>query len=266
MYLAHERRAYILRLLEARGSLRSAALARELRVTDETIRTDLVQLQAEGLLRRVHGGAVYTPPAHQLHAKDTVRLDVQLAQLIAESIPAGSRILVTDAPLIPALAACLLQRPCTFITPAPELLLQLAPHALPHHAECTGGALDKASGLLRSSDPEATLRRLQPDLALFTPPAVTPHSISYPHRLRADWARTAPRLGIPCLIAVPSAALAENNTPHPQARFSTELTPALLVTEDNLPPAFTEALPAATLRTVPYISRDSLVTDSDWEL
>ena len=62
MYVAQERRAYILRLLQQRGSIRSASLARELGVTDETIRTDLVDLQAQGLLQRVHGGARYTLP------------------------------------------------------------------------------------------------------------------------------------------------------------------------------------------------------------
>lgn len=265
MYLAHERRAYILRLLEARGSLRSAALARELQVTDETIRTDLVQLQAEGLLRRVHGGAVYTPPAQHLQSRDAVRLDVQLARLIAASIPAGSRILVIDAPLIPALAASLREKPCTFITPSPELILKLAPRALPHHAECTGGQLDKASGLLRSPNPDAELHRLHPDLALFSPPVVTPHSICYPHKLQRDWASAAIRLDLPCLIAVPSTALAES-TQHPHARYSTELTPALLVTEDNLPTAFTEALPPDCIKTVPYITRDTLTAESDWEL
>lgn len=265
MYLAHERRAYILRLLEARGSLRSAALARELRVTDETIRTDLVQLQAEGLLRRVHGGAVYTPPAQHLQDRDAIRLDVQLARMLAASIPAGSRILVMDAPLIQALAASLQDKPCTFITPSPGLILKLSPRALPHLAECTGGQLDKTSGLLRSPDPDADLHRLHPDLAIFTPPVVTPHNISYPHRLRRDWAGTAIRQGLPCLIAVPSAALAES-TQHPHARYSTELTPALLVTEDNLPTAFTEALPPDRIKTVPYISRDTLTAESDWEL
>ena len=60
MYVAQERRAYILRILQQRGSIRSATIARELGVTDETIRTDLVDMQAQGLLLRTHGGAKYT--------------------------------------------------------------------------------------------------------------------------------------------------------------------------------------------------------------
>ena len=41
MYVPHERRARILRLLSERGVLRTADLAEELGVTDETVRTDL---------------------------------------------------------------------------------------------------------------------------------------------------------------------------------------------------------------------------------
>ncbi|MBR2145626.1 MAG: DeoR/GlpR transcriptional regulator, partial [Akkermansia sp.] len=62
MYVAKERRAYILRLLQQQGSLHSATLARELGVTDETIRTDLVAMQNQGLLKRTHGGAEYILP------------------------------------------------------------------------------------------------------------------------------------------------------------------------------------------------------------
>lgn len=48
MYMAHERRQYILRLLQQRGRIRSAELAQELGVTDETIRIDLVLMQKRG--------------------------------------------------------------------------------------------------------------------------------------------------------------------------------------------------------------------------
>lgn len=265
MYLAHERRAYILRLLEARGSLRSAALARELRVTDETIRTDLVQLQAEGLLRRVHGGAVYTPPGNRLHPQDEERLEVQLARLLAAHIPAKARLLIIDTPLAPALAACLSSPPCTFITPNPALLLHLSARSLPHRVECTGGVLDKASGLLRPAAPEADLRRLEPDLVLLSPPAAGAQSVSYPHRLQADWVQAAVEHRLPCFIAVPAASLAQNN-PQPHTRHSVALTPALLVTEDNLPDGLTEALPRGSILTVPYISRATLTENNGWEL
>ena len=53
-----ERRAQILKRVHDRGRVDVANLADEFRVTGETIRRDLTELQRERLVRRVHGGAV----------------------------------------------------------------------------------------------------------------------------------------------------------------------------------------------------------------
>jgi DeoR family fructose operon transcriptional repressor len=47
-----------MRALRSDGRIESARIARELQVTNETIRKDLIQLERQGRLRRVHGGAV----------------------------------------------------------------------------------------------------------------------------------------------------------------------------------------------------------------
>ncbi|MFV0407732.1 MAG: DeoR/GlpR family DNA-binding transcription regulator [Propioniciclava sp.] len=51
------REAYILDLLAKDGSLSVAALSRDLGVSEVTIRTNLKELEARGLLQRTHGGA-----------------------------------------------------------------------------------------------------------------------------------------------------------------------------------------------------------------
>ena len=51
------REAYILDLLAKDGSLSVAALSRDLGVSEVTIRTNLRDLEARGLLLRTHGGA-----------------------------------------------------------------------------------------------------------------------------------------------------------------------------------------------------------------
>ena len=56
--LAAERRAHLLDALERHGVVRVADLVAELAVTPVTVRRDIAALEAEGLLRRVHGGAV----------------------------------------------------------------------------------------------------------------------------------------------------------------------------------------------------------------
>lgn len=56
--LGHDRQARVLALLAEAGSVSVAALSADLGVSDMTIRRDLLELEREGRLRRVHGGAV----------------------------------------------------------------------------------------------------------------------------------------------------------------------------------------------------------------
>lgn len=58
--LAPERHELILRSLRRHGRLRVAELAAQLGVSAITVRRDLAELDAAGLLRRVHGGAIGT--------------------------------------------------------------------------------------------------------------------------------------------------------------------------------------------------------------
>lgn len=58
--LAAERRAHVLSALTRDGAVRVSQLLAELGVAPVTLRRDLAQMEKEGLLRRVHGGAVPT--------------------------------------------------------------------------------------------------------------------------------------------------------------------------------------------------------------
>lgn len=55
---ARERRARILGMLEEQLSVRTSSVARQLGVTEATIRSDLERLSRGGLLERSHGGAL----------------------------------------------------------------------------------------------------------------------------------------------------------------------------------------------------------------
>ncbi len=52
------RQAAILSTLRARGQVKAVQIAEELGVTHETIRKDILALEAHGMLKRVHGGAL----------------------------------------------------------------------------------------------------------------------------------------------------------------------------------------------------------------
>lgn len=58
MSLPNFRRSYILKQIENQGSVTVADLVNDLNVSGMTIRRDLDELEKDGLIRRVHGGAV----------------------------------------------------------------------------------------------------------------------------------------------------------------------------------------------------------------
>ena len=60
--LASQRRAAILAIVEEHGAARVSELVEQLGVSDMTVRRDIDRLDGEGLLERVHGGAVAATP------------------------------------------------------------------------------------------------------------------------------------------------------------------------------------------------------------
>lgn len=60
--LNSHRREYILQTLSTHERVSVAHIAAVLEVSDETVRRDLRNLEREGLLRRVHGGAIHVSP------------------------------------------------------------------------------------------------------------------------------------------------------------------------------------------------------------
>lgn len=56
--ISEDRIAFIIKEIEDRGSVTVLDLAQRLNVSEMTVRRDLVDLDNEGLIRRVHGGAV----------------------------------------------------------------------------------------------------------------------------------------------------------------------------------------------------------------
>lgn len=56
--LSHSRRNTILKILNEKGQVTTQRLEEELKVSGATIRNDLAELEQDGLLKRIHGGAI----------------------------------------------------------------------------------------------------------------------------------------------------------------------------------------------------------------
>ncbi|KAA0083391.1 DeoR/GlpR transcriptional regulator [Mycolicibacterium sp. P9-64] len=67
---AEERRARIVELVNSRGRVKVSELAKQLQVTQPTIRRDIVALETERKLKRTHGGALATrSPAYEVEVE-----------------------------------------------------------------------------------------------------------------------------------------------------------------------------------------------------
>ena len=195
MYIPHERRARILRLLSERGTLRSAELAEELEVTDETVRTDLISLQREGLLKRVHGGAIYLPPRGG--SSDARRADVQLITRILPWIGEEDVLYADACPLLLALANQLQHQKCCVLTPSLDMVAALAAPAMKEEVVLPGGKLRKDEGIIEPlpGGGEQFFRRMGLKLAVLCPDALgeTAGQIAYRGEVQAQWAKAASR-------------------------------------------------------------------------
>lgn len=91
---AEERKASILAALEQDGTVQLEQVAEKLGVSPMTVRRDLDDLEAAGLLRRVRGGAVAMPGPRPFSERRSVRLRAKqvIAEKAADLIPLSGAI------------------------------------------------------------------------------------------------------------------------------------------------------------------------------
>jgi DeoR family fructose operon transcriptional repressor len=125
-----QRRQAIVRALRGAGRVDVAEIAAHLGVTNETVRKDLIALERQGLLRRVHGGAV--PVEHLSYEPDVAaRTDFAVQkQLIAKAaflhLPAEGSVLLDAGSTTSRLADIFpTDRPLTVFTNTLPIALQL---------------------------------------------------------------------------------------------------------------------------------------------
>jgi DeoR/GlpR family transcriptional regulator of sugar metabolism len=144
--LTAERRQAILDALARDGKVVAARLVQELGVSEDTVRRDLRELAAQGLVQRVHGGAL--PPAPQPgsfeHRRETCSAEKAALAEAAVGLLEDARVVLLDgsttnlelARRLPA------DRPCTVLTNSPPIAAALAEHPVAD-VVMIGGSLDK---------------------------------------------------------------------------------------------------------------------------
>jgi DeoR family transcriptional regulator, fructose operon transcriptional repressor len=119
--ILEERRQKVVDLLSQRGFMALEDLARAIDVSESTVRRDLQHLQEQGLLRRTHGGAIYTGdgaalPAFEERSETQIDEKRQIARAAIARIRDGDAILLDGGTTTLEVARLLVGRPLRIVT------------------------------------------------------------------------------------------------------------------------------------------------------
>lgn len=124
--LPRERQQLILDRLRRDGRVVAADLAQEFRVSEDSIRRDLRDLAAQGLCRRVYGGALLAQPVAPLGERHHERAELKraLARVAASLVDEGQILFIDAGSTNTALAHALPdRRALTVVTNAPDVAM-----------------------------------------------------------------------------------------------------------------------------------------------
>lgn len=135
--LTRQRKEMLLNLLKQDGQIVAKALSEQLGLSEDTIRRDLRELAKEGLLQRVHGGALPLPPSSpamgDFAARQQLSVEAKpsIARAAAAMIQPGQVVFIDGGTTAVQLAR---QLPhdlrCTVITHSPSIAVELVDHPL----------------------------------------------------------------------------------------------------------------------------------------
>jgi len=167
--LASERRDHLLETLRRDGKIVAKTVAAELGLSEDSIRRDLRELAAEGLLQRVYGGALPVSPAtadygtRQRVATAGKRL---VAAAAARLVEPGSTVILDGGTTALAVATALPPTlRCTVVTHSPTVAAALVEHPTAE-VFVLGGRLFKHSAVASGAATVEAAQRISADLFL----------------------------------------------------------------------------------------------------
>lgn len=181
--LTSQRKQHVMTVLRRDGQVVASRLSAELGVSEDTIRRDLRELAREGLLQRVHGGALPTSPAladlatrQHIEPADKAAIGRAAAALVQPGqvvfVDGGT----TCVQLVRALPRHLR---CSVATHSPAIAMELMDHAdievillggrlFRHSAVAVGAATLEAIAQVRADTYFMGVTSLHPELGLST--------------------------------------------------------------------------------------------------
>ncbi len=239
MYLASERKDIILKTLAKHGAARTVALAKQMQVTDETVRNDLINLEKKGFLKRVHGGALALN-RKSLHEDVVAHDDVSIgiAKKVVQHIPNTVVMFLDDSSMGYAICNHLNTGGSHIVTNNPNLLAKLAGME-ELNLYCTGGRYDRKANAYVGQDAAHAAGSLNIGVAVLSPDCYSPkHGVGYANALQAEFIKSLIPTDAKLIVAIPSERINDNPA---FFQFSPNRI-ALLVTDANISAEAKEAI------------------------
>lgn len=174
-----QRHARLVQMVLDEGSVSIADAAKRLGVSIETVRKDIIDLDAQGLLKKVRGGAIRIKELdveHPISEKHTVNADRKhvISMRALDFIPDGASIILDVGSTPLALAELLAQKSgyTIFTNSAPALNILSKSD---NDVFVLGGHLRKSSGAILGDWTNAQLKTIQTDIALIGADACQPN-------------------------------------------------------------------------------------------
>jgi len=165
--LLDERRQYILDQLRRDGRVIAKDISEELNLSEDTIRRDLRELAAEGLLQRVHGGALPASPAvANFASRETILPEAKIAigRAAANMIQAGQVIMLDGGTTATQVARQLPHNlQVTIVTHSPSIAVELVSHPTAN-VILIGGRLFKHSIVSVGAEAIEAISRIRADI------------------------------------------------------------------------------------------------------
>ncbi len=176
--LAAERRPRIVEVVNRRGILSVPELARLVGRSLMTIRRDLTLLDAQGLLRRTHGGAVALAAPRDVPFRRRERMELQakaaIGRVAASLVQPGETVLLDAGTTVLAMTHPLRAvRNLTVVTNSVQVLAELW-HRPGLRVVALGGVARSGSGAVTGSLAEKALEEIRVDRAFLGTTGITP--------------------------------------------------------------------------------------------
>lgn len=173
--LMAERQLKIIHLIQKKGSVQVDELAKELEVSTMTIRRDLEKLNAEGLIERCHGGAVYKQEVTYADKQVSNQpIKEKLAQICASFVKDGDAIFLDAGTTTFEIAKLIMNIPNIMVLSNDLEIIRLLANSDVELMIC-GGNVQKNTGSIYGYYATQMIEQLQFDLGFFGTAAVNSH-------------------------------------------------------------------------------------------